>query len=377
MLLQQSAAMKLTFRTITGKTFALDDVSGDMKVGDLKAQVEAAQASPPHRCCRAPASSPGCWPALRRARGALLPDILGSGATSWVLCLPVQGAAFPKDQMKLVYKGKVLEDDAKPVTDYDVSEAGFLVVFIQVGEAGGARAPKGRGGGGGGGGAQRDGAALVACLPGMSAQQLAGVMDPHHCQRAPPPSHAALGRRRRPRSPSQPRQQLQPHQQPPPTLLQQRPQHPPPPRPRPPRRLPQQLAMLQPQPQAVTLQATPTPQQRPAYWLAPHWSRPWCVLRPLRNPPAQPCRNNLRPGPPPLSIPCVPTPLCTPRLPAAGQHGGHGLPPLRGGACHARCIQQPRPCGGVPDVRWGGWVGGCSAGGRAWAHGECRTRGAI
>jgi hypothetical protein len=37
--------------------------------------------------------------------------------------------------MKLVYKGKVLEDEASSVKDQNVSEAGFVVVFIQKREA--------------------------------------------------------------------------------------------------------------------------------------------------------------------------------------------------------------------------------------------------
>lgn len=75
--------MKLTFRTITGKTFNID-AEPSTSVGSLKASVEESQ-----------------------------------------------GSAFPKDAMKLVYKGKILDDEAKLVSDYGVDESGFLVVFIQ------------------------------------------------------------------------------------------------------------------------------------------------------------------------------------------------------------------------------------------------------
>jgi UV excision repair protein RAD23 len=74
--------MKLTFRTITGQTFNLDAEPTTL-VGDLKADVEK-----------------------------------------------TKGEAFPKAGMKLVYKGKVLEDEAKPISEYGVDETGFLVVFI-------------------------------------------------------------------------------------------------------------------------------------------------------------------------------------------------------------------------------------------------------
>jgi hypothetical protein len=74
--------MKLTFRTITGQTFNLDAEPTTL-VGDLKADVEK-----------------------------------------------TKGEAFPKTGMKLVYKGKVLEDEAKPISEYGVDETGFLVVFI-------------------------------------------------------------------------------------------------------------------------------------------------------------------------------------------------------------------------------------------------------
>lgn len=75
--------MKLTFRTIKGTTFHVEAES-TTTVGELKAGVESSQ-----------------------------------------------GAQFPKDSMKLVYKGKVLEDEAKPISEYGVDESGFLVVFIQ------------------------------------------------------------------------------------------------------------------------------------------------------------------------------------------------------------------------------------------------------
>lgn len=76
-------AMKLTFRTIKGTTFNVD-AEPTTTVGDLKAGVESAQ-----------------------------------------------GPQFPKDHMKLVYKGKVLDDEAKAISEYQVDESGFLVVFIQ------------------------------------------------------------------------------------------------------------------------------------------------------------------------------------------------------------------------------------------------------
>lgn len=75
--------MKLTFRTIKGTTFNVD-AEPTKTVGELKAAVESSQ-----------------------------------------------GAAFPKDQMKLVYKGKVLDDEAKAISEYGVDESGFLVVFVQ------------------------------------------------------------------------------------------------------------------------------------------------------------------------------------------------------------------------------------------------------
>lgn len=76
--------MKLTFRTIKGTTFNLD-AEPSTSVGDLKAAVETAQ-----------------------------------GAST-----------MPKDQIKLVYKGKVLEDNSKAISEYNVDESGFLVVFVQ------------------------------------------------------------------------------------------------------------------------------------------------------------------------------------------------------------------------------------------------------
>ena len=74
--------MKLTFRNITGKTFNIEAEPTTL-VEDLKASVEESQ-----------------------------------------------GAAFPKTDLKLVYKGKILEDNAKPISDYGVDESGFLVVFV-------------------------------------------------------------------------------------------------------------------------------------------------------------------------------------------------------------------------------------------------------
>eukprot|EP00775_Hariotina_reticulata_P002326 gene2326-2634_t len=113
--------MKLTFRTIKGTTFNME-AEATTTVGDLKANVESSQ-----------------------------------------------GPQFPKDQLKLIYKGKVLDDDAKTVSDYGVDESGFLVVFMQkkaegkpaaaAGGASSSAAPAAAeafdmfGGGGGGGGA--------------------------------------------------------------------------------------------------------------------------------------------------------------------------------------------------------------------------------
>lgn len=74
--------MKLTFRTIKGTTFNLD-AEPTTTVGDLKASLEASQPS------------------------------------------------MPKEQLKLVYKGKVLEDNSKAISEYNVDESGFLVVFVQ------------------------------------------------------------------------------------------------------------------------------------------------------------------------------------------------------------------------------------------------------
>lgn len=75
--------MKLTFRTIKGTTFNLE-AEPTTTVDALKAAVEAAQ-----------------------------------------------GSGMPKDLIKLVYKGKVLEDNSKPISEYNVDETGFLVVFVQ------------------------------------------------------------------------------------------------------------------------------------------------------------------------------------------------------------------------------------------------------
>jgi UV excision repair protein RAD23 len=75
--------MKLTFRTIKGSTFNVE-AEPTTTVGELKSSVESSQ-----------------------------------------------GEAFPKEQLKLVYKGKVLDDDAKAVSEYSVDETGFLVVFVQ------------------------------------------------------------------------------------------------------------------------------------------------------------------------------------------------------------------------------------------------------
>jgi hypothetical protein len=70
--------MKLTFRTIKGATFNVD-AEPATTVGELKSTVESSQ------------------------------DGGGGG----------EGAApaFPRDCMKLVYKGKVLDDDAKAISE--------------------------------------------------------------------------------------------------------------------------------------------------------------------------------------------------------------------------------------------------------------------
>ena len=73
--------MKLTFRTIAGKSFQLD-AEESLSIADLKAQLEASQ-----------------------------------------------GPECPKDLMKLVYKGKVLEDGTT-VGSNQITEAGFIVIFI-------------------------------------------------------------------------------------------------------------------------------------------------------------------------------------------------------------------------------------------------------
>jgi UV excision repair protein RAD23 len=76
--------MKLTFRTIKGSTFNVE-AEPSTTVGALKAAVEASQGA----------------------------------------------ASFPGDSLKLVYKGKILDDDAKAISEYSVDETGFLVVFVQ------------------------------------------------------------------------------------------------------------------------------------------------------------------------------------------------------------------------------------------------------
>lgn len=75
--------MKLTFRTILGKSFQLE-AGDETTVGELKSQVQESQ-----------------------------------------------GSEFQKDDMKLVYKGKVLADDSAGMAAAGVSEAGFVVVFVQ------------------------------------------------------------------------------------------------------------------------------------------------------------------------------------------------------------------------------------------------------
>lgn len=42
-----------------------------------------------------------------------------------------QGADFPQACMKLVYRGKVLEDAAATIGSSNVTDQGFIVVFIQ------------------------------------------------------------------------------------------------------------------------------------------------------------------------------------------------------------------------------------------------------
>jgi UV excision repair protein RAD23 len=79
--------MQLTIKTIKGTTFSLN-AAPSTTVGDLKAALEAAH-----------------------------------------------GPSMPKDLIKLVYKGKVLEDNSKAISDYSVNASGFLVVFVQKGLA--------------------------------------------------------------------------------------------------------------------------------------------------------------------------------------------------------------------------------------------------
>ncbi|MEW5300632.1 MAG: hypothetical protein WDW36_003547 [Sanguina aurantia] len=75
--------MKLTFRTVTGKSFNIEAEEA-VTVGELKALIESSQ-----------------------------------------------GADFPQACMKLVYKGKVLEDAAATIGSSNVTDVGFIVVFIQ------------------------------------------------------------------------------------------------------------------------------------------------------------------------------------------------------------------------------------------------------
>ncbi|KIZ02328.1 UV excision repair protein RAD23 [Monoraphidium neglectum] len=74
--------MELTFRTIGGKSFKIE-AEPSATVGELKAKVEASQ--------------PEC----------------------------------PAAQLKLVYKGKVLEPEDKAISELNVDSTGFLVCFVQ------------------------------------------------------------------------------------------------------------------------------------------------------------------------------------------------------------------------------------------------------
>ena len=73
--------MKLTFKTVTGKSFNVE-AEESLTVGQLKDKVTETQ--------------PDC----------------------------------PREAMKLVFKGKVM-DDASTLGDNQVSEQGFIVVFVQ------------------------------------------------------------------------------------------------------------------------------------------------------------------------------------------------------------------------------------------------------
>lgn len=73
--------MKITLRTVSGESFQLE-AEASTTVGQLKEQVEVAK-------------------------------------------------SIPKDAMKLVYKGKVLDDNSLSVEQAQISEQGFVVVFVQ------------------------------------------------------------------------------------------------------------------------------------------------------------------------------------------------------------------------------------------------------
>lgn len=82
--------MKLTFRTVSGESFQLD-AEGPTTVANLKDSVASTR-------------------------------------------------NIARETLKLVYKGKVLDDESKTVEESGISEAGFIVVFIQPAKK--AEAPK-------------------------------------------------------------------------------------------------------------------------------------------------------------------------------------------------------------------------------------------
>ena len=77
--------MKLTFRTVSGESFALE-MSGSDTVEQMKTAVS-------------------------------------------------ESRSVPADTLKLVYKGKVLDNPAATVEQAGITEAGFIVVFVQAKKA--------------------------------------------------------------------------------------------------------------------------------------------------------------------------------------------------------------------------------------------------
>jgi hypothetical protein len=86
--------MKVTFRTVSGESFSVEDVEpSTTSVGDLKARV-------------------------------------------------AQVRSLQASTLKLVSKGKVLADDAATVEAAGITEAGFVVLFVQPAKAAVATPPK-------------------------------------------------------------------------------------------------------------------------------------------------------------------------------------------------------------------------------------------